>query len=273
MKDDFFIGWSEKTPKKYIDFSKKFVLGAISLALVIAVGFVFTQKAFPKVTFEFGTETILEGTLIYEPVPMLRTLHGKDIAGNPVFQHILLVGFGKIGALPTLQAIEAHNQIKLDGQSVQLGGSLIYYDGKTTLELTGGIASYIGNSDQQPYPELSFYDQAPNQTLQGEIVDPKCFFGVMNPGSGKPHKSCAARCISGGIPPIFASVEGDYFLVVGENGEALHKTILPFVADYLSVKGTTAKMDDWSVLYLNPSKDICRIGPKSLFQDIPLCAN
>ncbi len=39
--------------------------------------------------------------------------------------------------------------------------------------------------------------------LTGEIVDSKCYFGVMNPGNGKVHRDCAARCISGGIPPAF----------------------------------------------------------------------
>ena len=38
--------------------------------------------------------------------------------------------------------------------------------------------------------------------VKGEIVDPKCFFGVMKPGEGKPHKDCAIRCILGGIPPV-----------------------------------------------------------------------
>jgi len=26
-------------------------------------------------------------------------------------------------------------------------------------------------------------------TLQGEIIDPKCYFGVMKPGKGKIHRS------------------------------------------------------------------------------------
>ena len=39
--------------------------------------------------------------------------------------------------------------------------------------------------------------------LTGEIVDSKCYFGVMNPGAGKVHRDCAVRCISGGIPPAF----------------------------------------------------------------------
>jgi hypothetical protein len=30
--------------------------------------------------------------------------------------------------------------------------------------------------------------------LTGEIVDSKCFLGVMVPGSGKTHKECASLC-------------------------------------------------------------------------------
>jgi len=41
--------------------------------------------------------------------------------------------------------------------------------------------------------------------LTGEIVDSKCYLGVMNPGNGKVHHDCAVRCLSGGIPPIFAT--------------------------------------------------------------------
>ena len=38
-------------------------------------------------------------------------------------------------------------------------------------------------------------------TVSGEIVDSKCFLGVMVPGAGKTHKECASLCLRGGIPP------------------------------------------------------------------------
>lgn len=38
--------------------------------------------------------------------------------------------------------------------------------------------------------------------LNGEIIDPKCYAGAMKPGDGTTHKSCAALCILGGIPPM-----------------------------------------------------------------------
>lgn len=37
--------------------------------------------------------------------------------------------------------------------------------------------------------------------LTGELVDTKCYFGVMRPAVGKVHRACAVRCLSGGVPP------------------------------------------------------------------------
>jgi hypothetical protein len=47
------------------------------------------------------------------------------------------------------------------------------------------------------------------QTLIGEIVDSKCYLGVMNPGALIPHRACAIRCISGGIPPVLLVRQSD----------------------------------------------------------------
>ena len=46
------------------------------------------------------------------------------------------------------------------------------------------------------------YESLGKQTFVGEIVDSKCFLGVMNPGRLTPHRACAIRCISGGVPPV-----------------------------------------------------------------------
>jgi hypothetical protein len=35
----------------------------------------------------------------------------------------------------------------------------------------------------------------------GELVDTRCFLGVMRPATGKVHRGCAIRCLSGGAPP------------------------------------------------------------------------
>ena len=93
--------------------------------------------------------------------------------------------------------------------------------------------------------------------LKGEIVDSKCYFGVMKPGFGKPHRDCAIRCISGGIPPVLVvkneKGEAQYFLLTGQNGEPINQEVLPFVGLPVSIKGQLEKMADWYVLKVTPT--------------------
>jgi hypothetical protein len=76
-------------------------------------------------------------------------------------------------------------------------------------------------------------------TVTGEIVDSKCYLGVMNPGQGKVHRDCAAGCLSGGIPPIFVTTDGNgQFLLVGLDGRALGRDALrEFIAEPITIRG------------------------------------
>jgi hypothetical protein len=71
--------------------------------------------------------------------------------------------------------------------------------------------------------------------LTGEIVDSKCYLGVMNPGAGKVHRDCAARCIAGGIPPAFIAKDSDGVsktLVLSNAGD-----VTQFVAEPVEIRG------------------------------------
>ena len=63
--------------------------------------------------------------------------------------------------------------------------------------------------------------------IKGEIIDPKCYFGVMKPGEGKPHRDCAIRCILGGISPMLAvkneKGEANYYLLASSDGGSINK--------------------------------------------------
>ena len=65
-------------------------------------------------------------------------------------------------------------------------------------------------------------------TIIGEIVDSKCYLGVMNPGRTKVHRDCATRCISGGIPPMLVTADATY-LLVGTDGRAGRAIVRDFV--------------------------------------------
>ena len=95
-------------------------------------------------------------------------------------------------------------------------------------------------------------------TVTGEIVDSKCYLGVMNPGQGKVHRDCAARCLSGGIPPIFIvlrdTTDGhEQFLLVGLDGRALGRDALrEFIAEPIQIQGELLETGSTRLLKIDP---------------------
>ena len=54
----------------------------------------------------------------------------------------------------------------------------------------------------------------------------------MNPGQGKTHLSCAARCIIGGIMSVLkyeVNNQSKYALLVGLHGEKINNEVLNFI--------------------------------------------
>ena len=95
------------------------------------------------------------------------------------------------------------------------------------------------------------------QTLVGEIVDSKCYLGVMNPGRLAPHRACAVRCISGGIPPILLVRQSGghplYFLLVSSDGGPVNKQVLDMVAEPIEITGEVLRQGELSILRADPA--------------------
>ncbi|MCI5045576.1 MAG: hypothetical protein MRY72_12835, partial [Aquisalinus sp.] len=93
-------------------------------------------------------------------------------------------------------------------------------------------------------------------TLQGMIMDTKCFFGVMRPGRGKTHKACASLCIRGGIPPSFwaKTKEGRevVMLLTDEAGNPVSDQVLPLVAEAVEARGRVVRQGDWLHFQVSP---------------------
>ncbi len=72
----------------------------------------------------------------------------------------------------------------------------------------------------------------------------------MKPGEGKPHRSCAIRCIAGGIPPVFAikNADNDFVILTGEN---INEEIIPIVGDALQLEGEVIEVADWKIMKVN----------------------
>jgi hypothetical protein len=255
QEEEFYIGYYPNAPKG-IAKTIKIVVGVLA-AIVLLTTFIITrsEKQMPTSQFEYGTLTELEGIVYSQPVPMLRVVTGTDANGQTLYKSILLVNFLKHGAAPLLEAYKKRGMTEAQSL-VKLRGTLIYHDGVTLMELTEEENALVAIK-QTATPVALQRDNLGETELKGEIVDSKCYFGVMKPGEGKPHRDCAIRCISGGIPPAFVvkndKGEAQYMLLVGQNGEPINQEVLTFVGLPVRLKGQLERMADWYVLKVNPN--------------------
>jgi hypothetical protein len=267
-KDEFYIGYYPEAPQKIAKTVKIAVF--IVILAILSTAFVITknEKGFSNSQFEYGTLTELEGVLYRKPVPMLRVLTGKIADGHDLYKSVLLVNFQKFGAENLLIAYTEKGVS--EGESlVKLRGTLIYHDGVTVMELTEQENALCGKVEKKNVEKSTIEVRKPANiienrmtenlgeiTLQGEIIDPKCYFGAMKPAESSPHRDCAIRCISGGIPPVFVvknpQNEANYMLITDENGNAINEKILEFVGIPIRLKGKLEKIDEWFVLRINP---------------------
>ena len=119
------------------------------------------------------------------------------------------------------------------------------------VEITPGSMAVIDNA---PAVRATTRDLG-RVTVTGEIVDSKCYLGVMNPGQGKVHRDCAARCLSGGIPPIFVTTDGhEQLLLVGLDGRALGRDVLrEFIAEPIQIQGELLETGSTQLLKVDPN--------------------
>ena len=105
--------------------------------------------------------------------------------------------------------------------------------------------------------------------LEGEIIDPKCYFGVMKPGKGKIHRSCAVLCISGGIPPVLATTDknniSEYYLITDTNGMPINEDILPHIGKPSLLTGTIVQLEDWYQLQLDVAHIRALKSPSNIY--------
>jgi hypothetical protein len=111
-----------------------------------------------------------------------------------VYTRYLLVGRGKHGA----DAITAG----LDGRWADLTGTRIARGEREMLEVQSDGIALASPASASPELDVPPPVSLGRQTLSGEVVDSKCWLGVMHPSTGSVHRGCATRCVSGGIPPL-----------------------------------------------------------------------
>ncbi len=75
----------------------------------------------------------------------------------------------------------------------------------------------------------------------------------MNPGEGKVHRDCAARCISGGAPPLLAAKDKNgstvIYVLAAADRKPLGKDFLAVIAQPVTVEGRAARRGSTLLLY------------------------
>jgi hypothetical protein len=213
----------------------------LGLALLIGAALAASQRAWQPGSFELGRERRLRGIYANTPVPSLRVARPGADGEDSLW---LLVRPGKHGPDPAWRV--------LDGREVELTGTLIHRPEGTMVEVSSAVLRDLGAAS-----EASASLPVGHATLRGEIVDSKCWLGVMNPGNLRTHRACATLCISGGIPPLFVARDESgrtaQLLLVGPSGEALNDAVLPWIARPVEIAGEVERCGDLLVLRAEPA--------------------
>ncbi len=225
---EFYVGYEPSAPPGLARFLRVRVLVLALFVLGLAALLTAAQRPFSKAVFEFGTESELVGVIQVEPYPTLRVTRPGVDSGESLY---LLVDFGKFGADEAVAG--------LDGRRVRLRGTLIYRDDQVMVELADGAIEDLGAAERAAADPVSLGVQS----FVGEIVDSKCYLGVMKPGNTKPHRDCATRCLSGGVPPVLmirdAQGNARYLLLTGRDGGQVGRAVVQrqLVAERVRITG------------------------------------
>jgi hypothetical protein len=250
---EFYIGWEAKTAPGIAKTARR----AIAFLLLVAIGaaaiLACAQRLVGTSVFEWGRTKTFAGTLKLEPYPHLLVPRPGKSAGLPSYSSYYLVAPWKFG-------LPKDGLAGFDSKSVSLKGTLIYRENQTMIEVQRDSIAEASSSNSALHIITSTAPdtrQSSNVTLQGEIVDSKCFLGVMNPGQLTPHRACAIRCISGGVPPVLLVRPKDgpakYFLLVSAEGKPVNKQVLDLVAEPVEITGQLERQGDLMILRADPA--------------------
>ena len=249
MNDEFYIGWESKAAPGISKTVRSAVVVLLLLAMLMPVALALAQRMIGVSVFEWGTLKNFSATLRATPYPHL--LVSRPGATGVETQHstYYLVAPWKFG-------LDAKAIAGFDGKSVSLKGTLIYRGNQTMVETKPEWIVAITNDERRARSDAPYLNLG-RQTLTGEIVDSKCFLGVMNPGQLTPHRACAIRCISGGVPPVLLVRQKDgpaiYLLLVSADGKPVNQQVLELVAEPVEITGEVERQGDLLILRADPA--------------------
>jgi hypothetical protein len=249
--EEFYIGWQNKAPSGIASRVRRAVVCLLGFAVVLSVVLAVAQRTIGVSVFEWGNIRSFSGILKSQPYPHLLVSRPGLNGASTAFSSYYLVRPFKFG-------FDRETASRLDGQMVSLNGTLIYRGTQTMIEVADNSIKRLDTPQKHvrtvPATQPVSLGQ---QTLMGEIVDSKCYLGVMNPGALTPHRACAIRCISGGIPPVLLVRQTNrpalYFLLVSADGRPVNKEVLHLVAEPIEITGDVERQGELLILRADPS--------------------
>jgi hypothetical protein len=264
--DEFYIGYAPMPPHiaRFVKRAVVAIAAGVALAAsLIAMGHVRLDGG----TFDFGRPRTIAGVITAHPYPAIHVERSSTPGGEAGGSRLaLLVAPGKHGAGVIATPFDGQ-RVTLDATRIQRGDAVMF-------EIApGSIASSPASrtSSAAVPSDATAIATSPRETaavtLRGEIVDSKCFLGVMVPGEGKTHKDCASLCLRGGIPPAFVVRDREgrmaLLLLVSESGGSLagHAAASRLAGEPIEVTGvieeeitpSAARAGGWRMLRTNPS--------------------
>ncbi|MFM1868030.1 MAG: hypothetical protein RL591_1438 [Planctomycetota bacterium] len=238
--NEFYVGYLP-TPAR----QRRFLLVFLPVCALLAFALAAFVGAFARPTgdgvWDTGHEVTMEGELLATPFPMLRV-----VRADGAIERVLLVEMGKHGADARVAPL-----VPTDGTRVaaQARGFLIARGGQRMLELVEEKPITLGGT----LPARVDARAIGTVEISGEIVDSKCWLGVMKPGDGKAHRDCATLCIRGGIPPSIICEAPDgterRALVVGRDGTPLaFDSLAPWIAAPVVIRGNAEVVDGMAIV-------------------------
>ncbi len=240
-KDDFFIGYTYKGQINRRGFWQA-ALGFSFFSGLCGLGLSAFQMTPGKGSWNMSEIIQLSGYLETHPYPILWT----KLSGS--LKPVLLYCLEKCGAQKLLQSYQPG--------MVRLKGSLLHHDQNYAFSISDNKQNWIERSEETPDFLLPKHaKKILDITLEGEILDSKCWFGAMRPGFGKIHKSCAKLCIAGGIAPVFfikTSPQKNRLLILTDlSGNAISYELMPYIADPVRITGMIYKKNSYFEFRIN----------------------
>ena len=212
------------------------ILFGAGFALWVSAG----QKSAGSGTWDLSGKVTYQGILALEPYPVLH------VSRNESVDSVLVVFEGKRG-IEDLARPFAGRPVSVSGYPIKRGDwEMLEINAATDIQTLDTLPSSIALPESESLGRVS---------IAGEIVDSKCFLGVMKPGAGRVHRACAELCILGGLPPMLIAEDGagrrGGYLLTAPDGASAARQVLANVAVPVTVTGELLKRGNLRYLRLD----------------------